>query len=41
MVRFGLKLVENRAADYPPDVYMNYDKLKNIIKELASNKLAR
>ena len=41
MVKFGLKLMENRAADYPPDVYMDYEKLKNFIKELASKKLAR
>jgi hypothetical protein len=41
MVKFGLKLMENRSGDYPPDVYMDYDKLKNIIKELASKKLAR
>jgi hypothetical protein len=40
MVKFGLKLMENRAADYPPDVYMDYEKLKNFIKELASKKLA-
>jgi len=41
MVKFGLKLMENRASDYPPDVYMDYEKLKNFIKELASKKLAR
>jgi SPX domain protein involved in polyphosphate accumulation len=41
MVKFGLKLMENRAEDYPPDVYMDYDKLKAIIKELVSKKLAR
>ena len=35
MVKFGLKLMENRASDYPPDVYMDYEKLKNFIKELA------
>ncbi|KAL3810985.1 hypothetical protein ACHAXA_008571 [Cyclostephanos tholiformis] len=41
MVKFGLKLMENRAADYPPDVYVDYDKLKSIIKELALKKLAK
>jgi hypothetical protein len=41
MVKFGLKLMENRASDYPPDVYVDYDKLKSIIKELALKKLAK
>ena len=34
MVKLGLKLMENRASDYF-DVYMDYKKLKNFIKELA------
>ena len=41
MVKFGLRLAENRASEYPPDAYMDYDKLKEIIKELAGKKLAR
>eukprot|EP00578_Thalassiosira_sp_NH16_P025866 CAMPEP_0181087768 /NCGR_PEP_ID=MMETSP1071-20121207/6443_1 /TAXON_ID=35127 /ORGANISM="Thalassiosira sp., Strain NH16" /LENGTH=741 /DNA_ID=CAMNT_0023169667 /DNA_START=113 /DNA_END=2338 /DNA_ORIENTATION=- len=41
MVKFGLRLAENRAPEYPPDAYMDYDKLKEIIKELAGKKLAR
>ncbi len=40
MVKLGLKLMENRASDYL-GVYMDYKKLKNFIKELASKKLAR
>mmetsp|Transcript_5442 Transcript_5442/g.12397 ORF Transcript_5442/g.12397 Transcript_5442/m.12397 type:complete len:755 (-) Transcript_5442:123-2387(-) len=41
MVKFGLRLAENRASEYPPDSYMDYDKLKEIIKEVAGKKLAR
>lgn len=41
MVKFGLRLMENRAPEYPPEAYMDYDKLKEIIKELAGKKLAR
>ena len=41
MVKFGLQLRQNRAPEYPPEAYMDYDKLKEIIKELAGKKLAR
>ena len=41
MVKFGLRLAENRAAEYPPSAYMDYDGLKRIILELAGKKLAR
>ena len=41
MVKFGLRLAENRSSDYPPDAYLDYDKLKKIINELAGKKLAR
>jgi len=41
MVKFGLRLAENRSSDYPPDAYLDYDKLKTIINELAGKKLAR
>lgn len=41
MVKFGLRLSENRSSSYPPEAYMNYDKLKEIINELAGKKLAR
>lgn len=41
MVKFGLRMRENRAPSYPPEAYMDYDRLKDIIKELARKKLAR
>mmetsp|Transcript_15229 Transcript_15229/g.33224 ORF Transcript_15229/g.33224 Transcript_15229/m.33224 type:complete len:743 (+) Transcript_15229:514-2742(+) len=41
MVKFGLRLAKNRAPEYSPDAYMDYDGLKEIIKELAGQKLAR
>ena len=41
MVKFGLRLAENRSSDYPSDAYLDYDKLKKIINELAGKKLAR
>lgn len=41
MVKFGLRLAENRATEYPPAAYVDYDGLKLIIKELAGKKLAR
>jgi hypothetical protein len=41
MVKFGLKLNENRASDYPPDAYLEYDALKDIIKDLGRTKLAK
>ena len=41
MVKFGLKLSENRAAEYPPDAYLEYDALKEIIKDLSRTKLAQ
>ena len=34
MVKFGLRLAENRSSDYPSDAYLDYDKLKKIINEL-------
>ena len=34
MVKLGLKLMENHASDYLV-IYMDYEKLKNFIKELA------
>jgi ABC-type Fe3+/spermidine/putrescine transport system ATPase subunit len=41
MVKFGLRLSQNRAAEYPPEAYMDYDKLKEIIHDLKKKKLAR
>lgn len=41
MVKFGLRLAENRASEYPSDAYMDYDKLKEIISQVAGKKLAR
>jgi hypothetical protein len=41
MVKFGLRLSQNRAPEYPPEVYMDYDKLKEIIHDLKKKKLAR
>lgn len=41
MVKFGLRLAENRAPEYPPEAYVDYDKLKGIIHALSRNKLAR
>mmetsp|Transcript_3126 Transcript_3126/g.5136 ORF Transcript_3126/g.5136 Transcript_3126/m.5136 type:complete len:748 (-) Transcript_3126:127-2370(-) len=41
MVKFGLRLSQNRAPEYPPEAYMDYDKLKEIIHELKKKKLAR
>jgi len=41
MVKFGLRLSENRAPEYPPEAYMDYDKLKEIIHDLKKKKLAR
>ena len=41
MVKFGLRLSENRAPEYPPDAYMDYSGLKEIIKVLAGKQLAR
>lgn len=41
MVKFGQQLTENRASVYPPDAYIDYEKLKTIIKQLGKKKLAR
>jgi hypothetical protein len=41
MVKFGLRLSQNRAPEYPPEAYMDYDKLKEIIHDLKKKKLAR
>ena len=41
MVKFGLRLRDNRAPSYPQEAYMDYDRLKEIIKELAGKKLAK
>ena len=41
MVKFGRRMTANRSPQYPPDAYMDYDKLKDIIKELGKKKLAR
>ena len=41
MVKFGLRLKENHAPEYPPEAYVDYDKLKEIIHVLAKKKLAR
>lgn len=40
MVKFGLRLDQNKSTDYPPDAYVDYDKLKEIIHVLAKKKLA-
>eukprot|EP00956_Cyclotella_meneghiniana_P043464 scaffold271512_cov106-Cyclotella_meneghiniana.AAC.1 len=40
MVKFGLRLDSNKATDYPPDVYVDYNRLKEIIHVLAEKKLA-
>ncbi|KAL7501630.1 hypothetical protein ACHAWT_010646 [Skeletonema menzelii] len=41
MVKFGLRLSQNRAPEYPPEAYMDYDKLKEIIHDLKKKQLAR
>mmetsp|Transcript_16378 Transcript_16378/g.34545 ORF Transcript_16378/g.34545 Transcript_16378/m.34545 type:complete len:161 (+) Transcript_16378:56-538(+) len=41
MVEFGRRLAENRAPEYPPDAYMDYDRLKEIIEVMKGKKLAR
>eukprot|EP01082_Thalassiosira_pseudonana_P005159 g4708.t1.1.5e174189 g4708 g4708.t1 contig16:117889-120802(-) len=40
MVKFGLRLDQNKASDYPPDAYVDYAKLKEIIHVLSKKKLA-
>jgi len=40
MVKFGERLSQNRAPEYPPEAYMDYDKLKEIIRDLGKKKLA-
>ena len=40
MVKFGLRLDQNKSIDYPPEAYVDYDKLKEIIHVLAKKKLA-
>ena len=40
MVKFGLRLEKNKSADFPPEAYVDYDKLKEIIHVLAKKKLA-
>jgi len=41
MVEFGRRLAENRSPEYSPDAYMDYDRLKEIIKVVKGKKLAR
>ncbi|KAL7472453.1 hypothetical protein ACHAXS_012788 [Conticribra weissflogii] len=40
MVKFGERLSQNRAPEYPPEAYMDYDRLKEIIHDLGKKKLA-
>lgn len=40
MVKFGLRLDQNKSNEYPSDAYVDYDKLKEIIHVLAKKKLA-
>ncbi len=41
MVKFGDKLNEKRASEYPPDAYLEYDALKVIIKDLGRTQAAK
>lgn len=40
MVKFGIRLDQNKSSDYPPEAYVDYAKLKDIIHVLAKKKLA-